>query len=1035
MRFLALLLVLLTAYQPAFAGVIGGSISGGVKAGPTGVADTVFTNTAGLQTSPEELDTFLSLEGSEGGQYTTDLTALGVTALDSKDDWDWPLTAGAWESDSGRCEPAGETTAGQYLGEAAADIYAMALYGYLTNDTDYYAAAKTRLLQLAATTDFGDDGVFSGADQCALDLGTAVPVAIEAALLLEQEYVNWSAADRLAVATWAAEETVPLTSWAAISRKNNWGFLGLSAMIATSYYAQGGIALLDVHDGLVAPADYLANADELLAAQLSTSDPLIAASPDCSTAGQPYGLQTHGGFPDELRRTGGTTNCGDDTITEVMGACVAAGDCATGTAHFYQQKATNAFSRIAESLRRIDGNGARGFDLATHGGSNEALYDAASFSTSGFTTFVQDTTMGFVHVACSYYNLPELCALSDSENVPLRGGLDQPYTRITHAPGVSYAWTLGDLSDQSSRFDVLWDTGEWADPYDTEAELLAAGWTSHAVNATSCTDQTGTTDSGDEAAFIADIDEICDPGGANDNDCSTPDGNNKIIRLEANCHYDLTAGSGGGSDSAPAFLADYSNVAYVGSGMDSTYIDCNDGGNESIGAGPCVANTSGGSYGIGTTGTNYTWASGNTVGTTSITLSGASCDPLDPGDPILLRGSTADGENHWIQNEVASQSGCDIGLVDPIRMTVNTISTAQEMTAYANRNVHFIGLSIGFPQYPDGVARDLGTLPGATLRWIRGSGLNLASVRLGPSGPVTWDNNLNFHSSLRHSEIGPCQFCKRRGTNGRVFNWNRSSGIGGSFSVFNNNLTGAAKRFIHINNGATVGSWFGFNYMDDFLATAPGEGGNHCTGVTTPQGIAMHGIGPGDESSIFLGHEALTSGKHGGTLVEANDLNCTVDIHGDSGNTVRWTTFYRNRQNRTQGNWGFSGSFNVYRANIIATRLNDLPANGSIFNNVLGRWNVGENTMGAQTATGASWPTTGTYKNYVDTGPHDDYGTVNIPPSLALRQDQPPDWWCQESGPWDGTWSFAYGDGGDNGGVPRKLPAQIRYEGGTCTAP
>jgi hypothetical protein len=36
----------------------------------------------------------------------------------------------------------------------------------------------------------------------------------------------------------------------------------------------------------------------------------------------------------------------------------------------------------------------------------------------------------------------------------------------------SYVWNFGDINDISSRFNVLWDTGGWALPYDTEADLL-----------------------------------------------------------------------------------------------------------------------------------------------------------------------------------------------------------------------------------------------------------------------------------------------------------------------------------------------------------------------------------------------------------------------------------------------------------------------------------------------------------------------------------------------------------------------------------
>ena len=63
------------------------------------------------------------------------------------------------------------------------------------------------------------------------------------------------------------------------------------------------------------------------------------------------------------------------------------------------------------------------------------------------------------------------------------------------------------------------------------------------------------------------------------------------------------------------------------------------------------------------------------------------------------------------------------------------------------------------------------------------------------------------------------------------------------------------------------------------------------------------------------------------------------------------------------------------------------------------------------------------------------WSTLSTPNSLIY--DSKPSWWCDEACPWQASQGIgAFGDD-NNGGQPSycKLPAQIRAEGGTCTAP
>ena len=129
------------------------------------------------------------------------------------------------------------------------------------------------------------------------------------------------------------------------------------------------------------------------------------------------------------------------------------------------------------------------------------------------------------------------------------------------------------------------------------------------------------------------------------------------------------------------------------------------------------------------------------------------------------------------------------------------------------------------------------------------------------------------HLQYKHWDIGSCdcQMCKRRGTRGGVISNNAD---GGSYSVFNNYSTAGAKRLITIAAQSAIGGYQGFNYVATQAATSP-ETGSHCSGVGSPQGIAIWAAqSPATERSIFLGHSSVTG--QGGFLIEANDVECQM---------------------------------------------------------------------------------------------------------------------------------------------------------------
>lgn len=395
-----------------------------------------FARSTGLQTNQVEVDRFIALSGS--GSYATDRTSLNSHASTASGSWPYTITAGAWESDTGRCEPVGSNQAGAEfeVSFAATDILAMALAGYIENNSTYKANARTRLLEMTAITDF-EAADLSGGNQCILDLGSAAAHLVEAALFLEDSgYSGWTQSDRVQLANWLSTEVFPLVSWGIDSRKNNWGVVTFASALAIAAYVEGGVSLLTKHNGTtISPSAYLAAASTPLGKWLSTAagNELDSASTGgCANAGRPFGLQSYGAFPDELRRTGdNTANCSQTSL---------AFDSPPGNATFYQQKTTNGLGHICEILRRIDGNGARCFDIVSHGGDDEALYDAAQFSCgTTFSSYIlDDNAQGFRYVAGAYYGDAGLRGALDDGSVSVRGGRDYAYTRITHAVGVAY---------------------------------------------------------------------------------------------------------------------------------------------------------------------------------------------------------------------------------------------------------------------------------------------------------------------------------------------------------------------------------------------------------------------------------------------------------------------------------------------------------------------------------------------------------------------------------------------------------------------
>lgn len=177
----------------------------------------------------------------------------------------------------------------------------------LTGNEAFATDARARLLDLVDTTGWGG-AVYSGANQCILNLSWFVPRFVQAADLLDG-WSGWSAQDKESFATWLSKEVYPKTSWASEARNNNWGSAGsyTSAVIA-DYLVGTSITELVERDGTKRT---LAQAWQFHAErQLARMNGTEKMDSQCPT----WGIQSHGGIPDELRR--GTSGCAATYILE-----------------------------------------------------------------------------------------------------------------------------------------------------------------------------------------------------------------------------------------------------------------------------------------------------------------------------------------------------------------------------------------------------------------------------------------------------------------------------------------------------------------------------------------------------------------------------------------------------------------------------------------------------------------------------------------------------------------------------------------------
>jgi hypothetical protein len=272
----------------------GGSAGGGAAGGPRGY----LTTPAELAAAKAKAD-----EGRE--PYKGALTDL-VQYAGKPGDWSFGSLDGAIDCGG---TSGGDPGVPAYIANSGGGplVLAKAYLFHLTGDAAWAADARTRILDLVDTTGWGGE-VYSGANQCILNLSWFVPRFIMAADLLEG-WSGWSAKDKADFSGWLATEVYKKVAWSSRRRNNNWGSAAsYTASMIADYLIGGAIAELRDDQGatLTLGAAFAYHRERQLA-RMNATEQMDAQCPT-------FGIRDHGGIPEELRR--GSSGCDATYIVE-----------------------------------------------------------------------------------------------------------------------------------------------------------------------------------------------------------------------------------------------------------------------------------------------------------------------------------------------------------------------------------------------------------------------------------------------------------------------------------------------------------------------------------------------------------------------------------------------------------------------------------------------------------------------------------------------------------------------------------------------
>lgn len=368
----------------------------GVDAGPRPDAGP-STGERGYWTTPSELRA-AHARAMAGEQPWADAEAAMLAAAGAPGDWSFGTIDGVVD-----CGGAGggSPDVPEFIANTGGGPVVLAkAYAYVIGGDEAYAAAvREHVLDLTDTTGWGGE-VYSGANQCILNLSWFTARFIQAALLIEGS-AAWTDADRDAFQRWLAEEVYKKTSWASGARQNNWGSGGsyTSAVIADYLHHGGSTAMLRERDGTMRTIGdaWRYHLDRQLARMNGTE----MMDSDCPT----WGIQAHGGIPDELRR--GSSGCDATYIVEM------------DASYTYQHTAIQSFVAHAEMLLRR-GTASLYDNIAPDGRGSIRASMRFVFENPTRSWPWSDPHMGTMELAYRHYQDPDMCAELACDSPPDR---------------------------------------------------------------------------------------------------------------------------------------------------------------------------------------------------------------------------------------------------------------------------------------------------------------------------------------------------------------------------------------------------------------------------------------------------------------------------------------------------------------------------------------------------------------------------------------------------------------------------------------
>lgn len=265
------------------------------------VRPAIAASSRGYYTTPGELAT-IKQKAQVGTQPYKDAVNK-VLAFATSDPNYWPFgTISGAQTCSATLEPS-------FLGNGAPLVYAKALAYHLTDDQRFAASVREKLLDLIDATSYNGE-VYSGGNQCILNLSWYLPAWIQTADLLES-YAGWSVEDKMMFQRWLAAEAFKKVEWNSDSRSNNWGVAGSASTAMIADYLDGSqIALADRNNKQLTNKEIWDEAKQHQVDRLngnSYMDNYVCRMPG-------VGIRPDGGIPEELGR--GSTGCNGLALQE-----------------------------------------------------------------------------------------------------------------------------------------------------------------------------------------------------------------------------------------------------------------------------------------------------------------------------------------------------------------------------------------------------------------------------------------------------------------------------------------------------------------------------------------------------------------------------------------------------------------------------------------------------------------------------------------------------------------------------------------------